>query len=347
MLKNPDDHIYYNALFNNNTDVLQPARFTETRTVPFLLKPYMYHMALIRFTIPTFSIPLLIWPTIGNDRKTPNNSYYSFTMKYGLIEHREYLIYNPWTNSQNPSIYMVQNLIDIMNNALNNLFIYMQINAPGFPATTPPYIVYDQINYRLNLIAEQAYNCNSNITPGIKLYANYYCHNLFETVPHIKLSNNANTINGKDILYVIEKTGNNDINTNCPIGVYSSIPGYEMRSEFQSLQNIWALKSIVITSFDLRIKEEYIQTPESINADSSSLIITDFEPLKNDPTSRSWMQYQAQIYRYVDMKSTDIMRSIDLNIYWTDKQGYIYDLMINPGDYFSIKLLFTLKDSIH
>jgi len=343
--KYPDDHVYYNCLYNNNTNELRPAIFSETRTSPFIMNPSLYHLAIIRFTIPTFSIPLFLWKTVNNDKITPDNNYYAFTFRYNAVQHTEFVQYINWSNNQPPGVYSILNLLVMLNTCLNNAFIFMTANAPGFSAlvTTPPYFTYDNSNFTINLCAEVGYLCNSDSPTGIKIYTNYVTHLMFESVPHIRTSS---LFNQYKILMVIDKTGNNNITSNCPIGSYPAIPAYEMRSEFNTLQNLSSLKSILITSNTIRTKEEYITTVNSLNTDASALIVTDFEPNK-DESARQWMQYDPQIYRYVDLKSNDLMRSVDLNIYWTDNNGNVYPLYIGPSMYFSVKLLFTLKNSIH
>ncbi len=348
MNNNPDEHLYYNALLYNQTNGVIPAKFAETRSVPILKNPSMYHLAVVRFSIPTFNIPFFLWKCVNNDKKTPDNQYYSYTMVFGLVQHTEYLIYDPWSNDQIPSIRDIGNLIVIMNTALNNLFLYMTANAPGFSAlvTTPPYFKYDTGFANINLVAEIGYLCDDPLSSGIKLYTNFVTKKLADGIPAFT-NIVINSLLYNDTLYIIKNNGNNLTTTNCPIGTYPNLPAYGMISEFSNtIYNIQALKSLVITSYTLRSKEEYIQTNDTINQDSSQLIITDFEPDKTQ-NPRGWMQYNAQIYRYIDLKSNDIMRSVDFNIYWTDSAGNIYDLFINPGDYVSIKILFTLKNSIH
>lgn len=336
LIKINDDHIYYNCLFSNNTNNAQVARFSETRTSPFILNPSLYHVAIIRFTIPTYSIPLFIWKTVNNNQMTPDNNYYSFTMRYGLIQHTEYVQYIQTTQNPLPGAYSIHDLLTMLNITLNTLFNYMLNNAPGFPCTTPPYFTYDNTNNTINLTAETNYI-------NVDLFTNVYTHQIFEYIPHAQLTN---IVTGTDIKITIAKTGNNDTVTNCPIGVYGSVPAYIMRSEFNSLQSLQSLKSIIITSMNIKTKEEYIQNIRSINTDASLLIVSDFEPNKSEP-SRGYMQYVADVYRYIDLKSNDIMRTVDLNILWSDNFGNLYNLFIAPGQYFSVKLLFTLKISVH
>lgn len=347
MSKPIDDHVYYNALFNNNTTRPAHAYFTETRTSPIIKKTALYHMAVIRFTIPTQGLPLFLWPR--NTNGTPNNNLWSFTFEYGATIYRSYLTYNAWqptTPDVIPSIFNYQNFLDICNTALYNGFIYMVANAVGYPGIRPPYFILDSATHVISLIADTNYLCQSVSSPTIKIYAEVGLHNFFESIPHILV--NYSTVDGRDALFVIEPTGNNNVSTNNPIGVYAATAAYAMPTQYPVLQNWSSLKSIVLTSSGLRTKEEYIQTPQSINTDASQQIITDFEPDRTTPGyNRTWLQYQPNIYRYIDINSTDELRSVDISIYWTDLDGNIYPLLIPPGMYFSVKILFTLKGQLH
>ena len=342
-IRNPDDHIYYNALFNNDSGAQQQAYFTETRTSPILQNPSLYHLALIRFSIPTYALPIFPWPLLPNG--SPNNNYYSFTFKYGATEFQSFLTYVSWAlPSSTPGIYTPQNFLDICNQALYDGHQYMIVNAPSYPGVNPPYLVLDTSTSNISLIADTNFLCTDNISSGIKLYSDFYLHRFFEPLPHIAIQVSGS----KNILYVIEPTGNNSVNSTPPIGVFGAITAYSMTTNYQVLQNWSALKSILVVSNSLKTKEEYVQTKRTLNQDSSLQIITDFEPNRLAPgSSREYQQYQADIYRYVDLTSTESIRTIDLQILWSDTNGNIYPLYINPGDYFTIKLLLTKKDSIH
>jgi len=348
MLKYNDDHVYYNVLFNNTSDVPQPAFFTETRSSPLIANPSRYHMAIVRFSIPGFDIPLMLWP--NNQNGTPNNLFYSFTFSYSGFDYRIYLNYIPWatsttTNGTSP-IYSYQNFIDSTNQALYDAHIYMASNAPGYPGLCPPYVVYDPSAKILSLIADTTYLCQSVSSAGIKIYSNFSLHEFYEPIPHIGVSYNSPT--GKDVLFVVEKTGNNNLISNNPIGALVNVGAYSMNSFFNVLNDWGSLKSIIMTSSNMRTKEEYIQTKLSINTDSSQNIITDFEPDRSVVGyTSSWFQYNAQIYRWVDLISNDPLRTVDINLYWTDGLGQLYPIYIPSGKYFTIKILFTLKDSIH
>ena len=66
------NHIYYNATIENKTDLRKLAKFDATRVVPILDKPNDYKMAVVRFSLPLTSTPLLVF----------KENYFSVSLKY-------------------------------------------------------------------------------------------------------------------------------------------------------------------------------------------------------------------------------------------------------------------------
>jgi hypothetical protein len=343
------DHIYYNVLFKNNSDEMQDAYFTETRSNPILSRPNEYHMSIIRFSIPTFGVPLFVWPL--NPDRTPNNTYYYFFFKYKNFQYISYVNFKSWVGSNDlPSVFCVQNFLDMCNEALFIGHDYMVTNVPGYPGTNPPYLMFEPSTQLLSLVADKGYTTILNPGPGefpIYLDANYQLHTFFESIPHAKILDIAS---GDSIRFVIENTGDNEIVLKSPINpsnLYASVDGYKMTGEYHVVQNWSSLKSIIITSINLKTKEELIQNQFTINQNSSLQILTDFEPHATSLSEiRAWQNYNANIYRKVDLTSSSEIKNIDIQIYWSDKDNNIYRLKIPPTYYFSIKLLFVKKDLV-
>ena len=342
-----DGHIYYDVLYNNTLTIPQKAYFYEARTQNLLDVGCYYHLSVVRFTIPTFSIPLFLYKTVNNDGVTPNNSYYSFTFIFGGISYTSFLTYQKWTTSPLPGIYCYQNWIDTCNIALRNGHEYMTIHAVSYPASCPPYFIYNASTQVISLIADKTYFCNTLPTTGIQLYSNFVLHKFYESIAHIEISTNSPI--GADALFVIESTGNNDTVTNYPVwlGTYPSVSAYQMDAQYQVLQNWSSLKSIVFTSMNLCTRQESVQNPYTINTNSQISIITDFEPERSELASnRSWEQYSAKIYRFIDIITTSAIKEIDISVYWSSLDGLLYPIYINPGEYFSMKILFKRKDLV-
>jgi len=337
-MQDDDTHIYYNALFSNTTNTIKPAYFEEVRTSPIIKDPSQYHCSVIRFTIPTFNIPLFTFPQ--NNDGTPNNNYYTFTIRFNNVDYIGHVSYISWAPNLGTNIYNYQNFIDMLNNTLYNLFLTIQNADVTFTAPTP---LYFTLNSEANIIY---LNCDLFYI-NTTVYFNYPLFKFFEPMPHIFYS--TNNINGFDASFIIKKTGDNSTPINPPIGIYVNPPnGIYMQSEWPVLQDWQNLKSILITSNSIRTRGEYIQNFNTINSDSTLNILTDFEPSKTNPgSSKSWMQYFADIYRYIDINTNEPLRYIDLQVFYSDVFGIIKPLYINPGDYFSVKLMFSKKSQIH
>lgn len=333
-MQDDDTHIYYNALFSNTSNVIKAAYFEEVRTSPIIKDPSQYHCAVIRFTIPTFNIPLFTFPQ--NPDGTPNNQYFRFTIRFNNVNYIGYVIFSPWSSVTGTNIYNYQNFVDMLNTTLYNLYLTIAAADITFTAVTPPYFT---LNSEANIIY---LNCDLFYINTI-IYINYPLLKFFEPMPHVFYS--TNNINGLDASFIIEKSGDNMTPITPPIGTYVNPPdGLYMQSEWPVLQDWQTLKSILITSNSIHTRGEFVQNNTTINADSTLNILTDFEPSKTSPgSSKSWLQYFADIYRYIDIRTNEPIRYIDLQIFYSDTFGVIRPLYINPGDYFSVKIMFSKK----
>ncbi len=125
------------------------------------------------------------------------------------------------------------------------------------------------------------------------------------------------------------------------------LPGYKMEQEYSTLFTWNSLQSIVFITESLPVRNEFI-TPMAVSdgsvlANTSKAILNDFEPI-NDPLSagsfRNYFQYQPQVYRYTDMVGNNPLYKISFKIYWSDNEGILYPMSLNPNESFDVKLLF-------
>jgi len=140
------NHIYYNLqVYNNDTtgnSASQPLRFQETRLAPILANPSEYFLSILRFSLDTVSLPLVM-PQVETDilknvDGNPNKlvyqiMFYSIPLGYSVpfnilfIQQDETLpvptadqIHNDPTIISNPYyfVYTYQNFIDMINRSL-------------------------------------------------------------------------------------------------------------------------------------------------------------------------------------------------------------------------------------
>lgn len=335
-IEKKEEYIYYNAIYYNNTVDDSTSYFQDARTSPILDIPKNYKMAISRLNVPTQGLPIFNFASINNDGKTPDNSFYSFTLRWNAVTYRRYVQYIPYT-SIGLGVYNYSNYVRMMNEALFLVFNDMKIAFPGFPPTSAPYLCLD--GSLVNLYTPLAYN-----DATISLSCNYQIYKFLLTIP--AFGNSYSDPNGEDFIFSIQKTGNNIADLNNPIPSTSLVvPGgaYVIRMEYSNLGNWSTLRSILVVSNSLGGKGENISTPKNQNYNTSLNVITDFEIDRSGPllqVGRTYYLYQADLYRYITLDSENSLREIDLKLYYSDIFGVINELPIPPGFFWSIKIVF-------
>ncbi len=110
---------------------------------------------------------------------------------------------------------------------------------------------------------------------------------------------------------------------------------------------LWSdVKSIILTSSLLPVKEEFTPSLNEASEDSSQRILTDFEPpFSIGEQIRGYYQYVPTAeYRRIDLKGINALSNFDLNVFWKSKTGEIYPIYLIPGSSpISVKVLFERK----
>ena len=108
---NPD-HIYYDLSVTNNqyTGAGDPPvlSFTDTRSTPVLSNPSEYYCSVIRFSVDTPSLPVIIPQVkVSLSSATTDDTIYSFSMSYKTFNYQQFLQYS-WKDQtcQYESIYL-------------------------------------------------------------------------------------------------------------------------------------------------------------------------------------------------------------------------------------------------
>jgi len=238
------------------------------------------------------------------------------------------------------SIWAYQQLVNMINEAI--AFTHSLVN----PAGKAPYMTYSDVSQTYSVIADNSYIEPSpyNLPLVEKLFFSNNLFNLFSNFFGLR----DDYFPPGYFQFVFQNTFNNNITTR------DSLAGVEMKQEYPTLYLQSSLKNLVITSnsFPVNAEEQFIS---SITNDSfsglSKNILTDFEVSYANQRvagdSRSVEQYQAQIYRFIDLKGTSELRNFVLSIY-----GYFPDqpdefkyvkLFLQPRATVTIKILFKRK----
>lgn len=345
------DNVYYNITINYENNPGGRAYFEENRTEIILPRCDNYYLTVQRFYVPMSLIPLMVAEIVPN-QPDPNKMIYSVGLEYNGIYVQQYLNYVtdtlnvpiPLGPSFNPNgkqtktnyyfIHSIQSLVNMFNTALSTAFSL--IGAPV--GAEAPYFIFDPSRGSFSIVCQTAYYDLSLLLP-IKIYLNSSSYSLFIGLPLNKLQNNNI---GKDYQIMVNNTKNDFYN---PPFLAPTIPPnyFKIEQDFNSLSNWNSLISIVFTSNSIPIRSE--QIPGADGEANSRPIITDFQPIftQNGVLRDAAQFFPSGPYRLIDLCSTRELRKFDISVYWSDKNGYLYDLFIAPNETLNIKLLFVKK----
>lgn len=316
------DNIYYNVRIINDDDTKSiNAEFEENRVVPILNNPKDYHLAVVRFSVPAINIPIFNF----------EDGAYIITLEYqgnDFTAPVQYIQNHPF-DSNNREVWNYQEFLNMINATFETQFQALKLAHPGTAPTEAPYLTYDANTQLITLNAEQAYNDPVN---GISIYFNarlylyftgfqVFDYDYISEPKHFKLlikdnKNNSATIGGK--------------------------PYYLMKQEYQTLFLWNDFKSIVFASDSIPVASELLSSQTNI----LRKIITDFEPLSDINDRQSFQYAPLGPLRYYDLESSYPLRKIDVKIFWEDKFGKLYPIILDKGQVASIKILFKKRTAL-
>jgi hypothetical protein len=159
------DHAYYTLNFRNSgvdgNAEYTPVDYVEVRNNPYLMEPDAYHLSVVRFSMSTNTLPILI-PQMLLPLTAANVTVYTVTMQHpslnGGVPFQQNVVYEPQTNLlsrptvssqnfQNPYyyIYQVQPFIDMVNTAISTC--YTSLVGAAVPVESKnyaPYLVWNE-----------------------------------------------------------------------------------------------------------------------------------------------------------------------------------------------------------
>lgn len=327
-----DDHIYYNVNIYNNTDTLQPLSMGEKRGIPILEKCDEYHMAIVRFTSAAYNIPLFEWP---------GDTFFALQLQDGNKKITQYLINNVDSNDIFVNgIYQINDFIMKINLAIADIYI---ANGP-WSFTQPPYFYFDTETGMITCYAPSVFKTSPL---SVKLNVNYNFIRYFGGFSYTYLSASSPYTSFKtnfaQLNFLILPFSDTTVQ-NIYIPGSTAINGTKVSQNSGAL-NWSSVKAITFGTNTIPIKSEFLQ---NIGSDTNNQfnIATDLEPNINILDSHSNLQYTPSIYRYIDMLTNSPLKSIDITVYWTNISGVNRLIYIGPGQFCSIKILFSRKYSI-
>lgn len=335
------DKLYYDLLltneiiYNNSPPTIA---YNDNRSIPLLKDTTDYLMSITRFSLASQTLPIWI-PTILNVNTDPNKTIYSITMSYNDQYYQQYVEYVPQSNAQINDldyyyVYNYQYVIFLFNQCMNDCLTGL-LNAVGISdQINPPIFTLNLTNNTCNISFDTNY-FGFNQTDMINVYFNYSTMSSFDTLPIFIMKSN---INGCNYQLDLRQCDTNGV----------------LYQELSTIPNWNPVSSIVFTSNQLPVIPSQIGQFNYIidgvyNTGSSTAnylnIITDF--IGDNLQFTPFLQYTSNgQYRYIALKPNCEIRNIDIQAFWLNKKtGQLNPLILSSGGSFSMKILFTKKET--
>jgi hypothetical protein len=325
------DNIYYNIKILNDTEQddanFKIAKYSVNRTVPILENPSEYELAVIRFKVPAGLIPIHIFK--------PNE--WVITLSFDGLD-----VVQPLLHIVNKlpidgdfefgdAIWSYQEFADMMNIAFSTAYTTLKAAKPAAPPTEAPFVTYDGVTKLYTLNAEKLYDETTNT---IAIQMNYDLYSVVTSWEGARNLIPPPYINEKFMRIQVKDNFNNS----------ATIGGkayFTFQQEYTTLALLNSFVSIVFESDSIPVESELL--PAQVN--NTRQIITDFEPLDGVNDHQSFQFYPQGPLRYYSLKSAYPLSRIDLRVYWTDRAGNEYPILINREEVLTVKLAFRRKQS--
>jgi hypothetical protein len=366
--RRPIDNIYYNIRVNGNSDnTLASCMFTEQRTIPIVDNPSEYYFSVIRYNIPTSTIPLLIVPVRDND---PTKTVYSVSLSYnGFSSAQTFIRWAPTLTQSSSELLALPKLTiptskayanaedgyyycnsytyftNLVNKAFQSAFSDLSGKTVLPVGAVAPYYTYDSKSKLFSLVAPASvYDVNKVATP-IKIFMNNDLWNLYGAVSCQIYLNPTFIGNDRQILMTSD-VSNVDASGNI-----------QFLQEYVSICQWCAMKSIVITTNTIPIVSEGIPavnnsyTPANSQVGSSAYlpIISSYDALVS---TAGYEDFQSVIqftptgpYKLIDLIGTNPLSNFDVQVYWQDTYGGLHQLFLLPFESCTMTFVFIRKGS--
>jgi hypothetical protein len=355
-----EKNVYYSVTITNpsddpNTNATALASFSETRSTPIVDNPSEFKLSVTRFETPGTHLPLQIMRIEGGQTDV-TKTIYGLTLNKGVSDFQSPLFWIPEdarrpvpttvvtpVNYQYASYYSMrdyQTFCDMFNSSSKLAFLFLKAIYPGIASTMGPILTFDKPTQLFSIYVQQSY-----IADGLNIYLNSSLCLLFQNTLKFKVEQ-ANSVNGKDCLLVVENQYNNIVNA--PL-FDSGNNWYVFTQEFPNnkTQKWQSVNQIVITS-DLPTRSQLmpnIATNSSVlqqTKNNEKPVLVDFNIL--DINVREGISYfpTAQ-YRYLDLLSTSPLNTVNIQAFWVDSYQNFYPIILYPGELLNLLILFEKK----
>jgi hypothetical protein len=366
MLEESPDVFYVDVQVSNINNGEQsttvPAKYNQTRTIPWLYKPDEYYGAITQFTLNNTDTPfidVIIQPNQG----FVNLTIYQIALSYQGVNISQDVIYEPQNkliptpappnafpdglqdnNKGYYSIFSYSYFCYLVNTAFEVAYVILQASTTGLPSNAQPVLKYNSETKLFYITANyNLYYQNPNgVTPYVGIYLNSPLNHLYSFFTNSKVKLDGIPYH----LLLINNTNANIDTTNNTI---------TMTQELSSI-GLWSqISSIVITSQTIPLMRSQTFTPAlyyegivepSLNNSQTQSILIEYST-EDSIYSRNIVYNPSAQYRIFELTTDCPLYNLDFQFYYRSTFGYMEPINLNSGSSASLKIGFFKKSKFN
>ena len=340
-----NEDIYVNVTVHNDTNEEIFAEYRETKTQPILLDQSLYKMSIIRFDMPATGFPLFIYK---NDMTvTLQNNFLPDEISSSNVE----IVPINFLQNGNPlEVRSIYQLLTMINKALEEA--YDNINS--LKPASPPYFTYNSESKLIALLCNEEYSdVNDNGSPNIdptklNIYVNHILFNKVFPSFNADFFSYANP-DGLDYRFIINRETVSDNTTNADFIIGPPPPNPDqgdllvIKQAFSTTGLLFDFYKILITSNNMSVRKENVNTSNSSGKEINVPLITDFTYSIED-LSLSRIEYiPSAEFRFIDLLAHTELSNIGFKVNIQTLEGDLLPVKLLPGENMNLKILFRRK----
>lgn len=377
------DKVYYDITVSNLATINTPPPqlyFNETRNNPFVYDPESYYLSIVRFSLDTQSLPILV-PEIQPDQPDRDLTIYSVSLTwtnpaspFQTFTQQTFIEFIPQNkiatvpappsqtntklqNSQTAyyDIYNYQYWIYLINNAWETCFNDLNTQVVGagltLPTTHAPVMTWDTQQNIAVINADYA-GYNDTTSNYIGMWFNPALYNLFSSFP-VLVESLVGGVNGLNVRIITLLFGGGNLvyfpPTSAPASQYQAI---QVIQEYSTISNWSPIGAVVFTSNTLPIVPNNISAPAIYyngtqfitggNNSNIAQVLTDF--VGDEAQYKPFILYEPTAqYRLTNLVGNKPIYNLDIEVYYKNRVGELVPFRLGSGCTATIKILFTRR----
>lgn len=344
---------------SNNSSQRVPAKYNESRTIPYLYNPSEYYGAITQFTLNNTDTPfmdVIIQPNQG----LINLTIYQIVLSYNGVDVSQNIIYSPqnktipeplppnaysngYQNNDNGyySIFSYSYFCSLLNKTFEVAYVILQSLTSGLPNNGQPVMKFNPETKLFYItVKNDLYNQSTPLpNQSIKISFNSALNHLFSFFTNSKIFINNVPYHS---LLLNNSTSTIDLSNNILI----------MVQELSSI-NLWTqVSSIVITSQSIPVARSQTLNPllyysgvlESNNNNNSTTqqILLEYS-VEDSLYSKTIIYNPSAQYRVFTLETDRALFNFDFQFYYRTTLGYIEPIYLNSLSSLSLKIGFFKK----